>query len=224
MPVLFLSLTRPLRMAHSVENNIICGNGSALHVPWREEAATELQAPQDQWGGKVHFLNNQVLDSVGPSLRIETCERNPFVGVVCGNVLQGNAEQRPLAKKLQDALDSCVCTRSATGNEHSYQPWFECKTCRLGELARAQRLVRDACLQLTAAVQMLSMWRRAFAPAACERATRTMRHSSAGSSQRASAIAAAWPEQRSATTWRAAQFMSSSSFRSAPAARPSRWL
>ena len=112
-----------------IENNIITNNGCGLHVPWREgQAAAGLQ---EIWNGKIHFKGNQVFDNLGPSVRVEKCEDNPHMGMVVGNVVFGNAEQRPLSRMLQRALDRGACTRGATGDQHDFQPWFECQTCYL---------------------------------------------------------------------------------------------
>lgn len=123
-----------------IENNVITRNGCGLHVPWREgQAATGLQ---EIWNGKIHFVNNQVkslhfdwnsvalkfhfsfvqvFDNMGPSIRVERCNDNPHMGTVSNNVFFGNAEQRPLSHRLQQALDKGVCTGSATGDRHDYQ-------------------------------------------------------------------------------------------------------
>lgn len=73
---------------------------------------------------KVHFVNNHVFDNLGPSMRIEKCLDNPHMGSLLGNVVVGNAEQRPLSPALQQALDRGLCTRRATEDQHDFQPWF----------------------------------------------------------------------------------------------------
>ncbi len=112
-----------------VENNVITSNGCGLHVPWKDgAAATGLM---EVWNGKIHFQNNQVFDNMGPSMRVEKCADNPHMGSLAGNVVFGNAEQKPKSAAMQRALDRGLCTRVATQDQHDYQPWFECVTCKL---------------------------------------------------------------------------------------------
>lgn len=81
------------------------------------------------WGSQVHFVNNHVFDNLGPSMRIERCLDNPHMGTLLGNVVVGNAEQRPLSPALQQALDRGLCTRRATADQHDFQPWFVGNEC-----------------------------------------------------------------------------------------------
>ena len=133
-----------------IENNVVTRNGCGLHVPFKSpEPATALG---EGWNGKVlfcfpfffffsvfslffcssfffvllkvHFVNNHVFDNLGPSMRIEKCLDNPHMGSLLGNVVVGNAEQRPLSPALQQALDRGLCTRRATEDQHDFQPWF----------------------------------------------------------------------------------------------------
>jgi hypothetical protein len=67
------------------------------------------------------------MDNLGPSMRIEKCLDNPHMGALLGNLVVGNAEQRPLSVALQQTLDRALCTRIATGDQHDFQPWFKTK-------------------------------------------------------------------------------------------------
>lgn len=137
-----------------VENNVMYKNGSGLYVPYKQAAA---QIGQAVWRGKVMFDGNQVIDSSGASLRVETCSSNPYV-VMGRNVLSGNADQLPLASKLQDALDRGVCTREATGAEHEYQPWFECITCGLDAEHREQGVCSTCVVKCHAGHETIQRW------------------------------------------------------------------
>lgn len=163
-----------------IENNVFTANGCGLHVPWRRpgagggrEAATGL-LPAEAWAGKIHLLNNRVMDNVGPSLRIEKCGDNPHMGRVEGNTLRGNAEQRPKSAAMQRALDRGLCTRAATGDSHDDQPWFECLTCKL-DSEHAQSGVCQSCVsRCHAGHRTFQLWTHTrafcdclFAPGGC---------------------------------------------------------
>merc|ERR1711991_491133 len=103
-----------------IEHNVLSENGCGLHVPCRAaEPATNL----DAWQGRVFFHSNQVMHHSGPSLRIENCEANPHVAPLHDNELMDNAEHR--SEALTRVLQQGLCSRTATGEEHDYQPWFE---------------------------------------------------------------------------------------------------